>query len=868
MSWLAYSRHAQVQYTSYYTFNVIVFSTQGGTSPANIPQAEHADDTNRARSPRPSFEIYLYSFTAVAVVAIAIIFLIFKDPSNPSLPLPAAVPIYGRNVLVREVIDKILLQTSDSGVKKHIALRGSPGMGKTTTGNRIMHHPRIARHFGKARHWVSCREASSIADDLKADKLIEYISDSLDLELSGSGDRRKDIRYFLNRNNVPRIIVLDNFETMWEPSGAQKAVEAVLAFLDSFSQLTILLTTRNAHDPAGVSWHEIEPIKPLSLDASRTLFTNSFSHTIDNRLDDLLVEVGRIPLLIVLMASYGKENVFTTSQVLEIWNTRLSERNETYKDNGDPMNILDLSIAMSLEGPLIKSTPDAPVLLRIIAGLPGGIRRENLKAIVPLIPDVDDVVAVLSRTSLVINSPDVWQVHSSIRLHMLRRHPLNASHSENIQAFYFQLIHDAGHDPGGRDFLQRAYRLSYEETNAQAILLDALEHNLSATSVSISTDYSNYLIWNTPSIDIPKRTVELIRKQPLTRDSLLPLPLLRLGALYFRLDNYPKVIEVSEEAMDRYKTLNQLNGVAQAQLQLAEIHRLQHEHTRAVQLYSLAYERFNDTEDYRGMAACLRGIGIAYFQDDPSSEDAVEMILKAQNTCLIDDLTCITDSERELGRVYRDRNTTESIRLLTKAREYHMIHGPRRAAAIASYQKSIAQYSRDDYDEAEVGLNEAYEEFKPLRNDAQMGYSLYHLAVMNRKRGSLRQALELYHRAGDIFEHMGNKLELIQNDTINPRMGNEFMVAISLECQAELYARLCQPDEAKWAYSSARALLDIKGRERIATYCPLDIQDIPHMCEFEIWRGMTFDILITLFLACVVLCLLCIHREWSGGEGL
>ena len=87
--------------------------------------------------------------------------------------------------------------------------------------------------------------------------------------------------------------------------------------------------------------------------------------------------------------------------------------------------------------------------------------------------------------------------------------------------------------------------------------------------------------------------------------------LLRLGELYIRLDNYPKVIEVSEEAMDWYKTLNQLNGVAQAQLQLAEIHRLQHEHTRAVQLYSLAYERFNDTEDYRGMVACLHCIGIA-----------------------------------------------------------------------------------------------------------------------------------------------------------------------------------------------------------------------------------------------------------------
>ena len=123
---------------------------------------------------------------------------------------------------------------------------------------------------------------------------------------------------------------------------------------------------------------------------------------------------------------------------------------------------------------------------------------------------------------------------------------------------------------------------------------------------------------------------------------------------------------------------------------------------------------------------------------------------------------------------------------------------------------------RGNYGEAEVGLKEAYEDFKPLRNDAQMGYSIYHLAVMNRKRGSLRQALELYNRAGYMFEHMGSRPELIQNDTTPSRMGDE-----SLGCQAELYARLCRPEEAKlaysMAYSRARALLEnIEGREKTA----------------------------------------------------
>jgi hypothetical protein len=112
---------------------------------------------------------------------------------------------------------------------------------------------------------------------------------------------------------------------------------------------------------------------------------------------------------------------------------------------------------------------------------------------------------------------------------------------------------------------------------------------------------------------------------------------------------------------------------------------------------------------------------------------------------------------------------------------------------------------------------------------AQMGFSVYQLAVLNRKQGSLRQALELYNRAGDMFEHimfehMGNRPELIQNGTTNPRMGDEVMVAISLECQAELYARLCRPEEAKLTYSKARALLaNMEGREKTATHCRVDI---------------------------------------------
>ena len=123
------------------------------------------------------------------------------------------------------------------------------------------------------------------------------------------------------------------------------------------------------------------------------------------------------------------------------------------------------------------------------------------------------------------------------------------------------------------------------------------------------------------------------------------------------------------------------------------------------------------------MSACLRGIGVVYFEGNRCS-DALETIMKAKQTCPPDHHTCIADCERELGGIYRVRYPTESIRLSAKARGYYLIHGPRRDAPIALSHTSIALYLRGDHGEAEVGLKEAYEEFKSFRNDAQMFFIL------------------------------------------------------------------------------------------------------------------------------------------------
>ncbi|KIK04028.1 hypothetical protein K443DRAFT_676336 [Laccaria amethystina LaAM-08-1] len=838
-----------------YTFSLILFAVVGGPPPASIAHGEQAE--HRALMPSSATHSVQHLITCrqsliipVGAVFVGVVVTLTVTPtdrkillSGPPPSLPPLLSIYGRDEIIQDIVGKILQR---SKVKKHVPIRAGPGMGKTAIATGIMHHPRIIQHFGNARHWVDCQEASDIADGLKAQKLLEFISDSLDLDLTALSDCRKNIKYFLVNNDVPRIIVLDNFETMWEPLDAQEETEGVLEFLARFTRLTIIITTRNAHDPAThrrVSWHQLESIQPLSPDASRMLFTSLAPRkSIDSRLGDLLHDVNYIPLPIVLMASSAQEN-YTTSMILENWNRRLSNHSACQPHYSDPMKRLDNSIALSLNGPLIKSNPKAPVLLRIIAGLPGGIRRKNLQRIVPLIHDVDHAAAVLIRTSLLMNSPDVLQMHSTIRSHVLCNHPLNATYKESVQGFYFQLIRNAGGNPGTQDFLEHIRSLSDEETNAEILLLDALEHNFS-TSVSISLDYSNYLVWNVPRLDVPKKTLELIRNQPLRgADSWLPLALLRLGTVYRRLDDYPKAIEALQEAVDLYEKLNHFSWAAHAQLQLAEIARLRGEPSIALQLYSGAYERFKDVNDTRHMAACLRGTGITYFQVDRCSE-ALEIISAAQKTCSPDDYTCITDCERELGRTYRVHNQTESIRLSAKARDYYLIHGPQWHASIALYQKSIALYLQGDYNEAEVGLKDAFQEFKSLRNDGQMGYCVFHLAEMNKMRGTYRNGLELYHRSETMFEHMA---------------GNKFMVGLSLKGQAELHANLCRPDKARQIYNSAHTLLKELDAIAEATVAKdSDIQNIDDLCELSIWRSVVFKHL-PLFFACMVLCSLLIR---------
>jgi tetratricopeptide (TPR) repeat protein len=743
------------------------------------------------------------------------------------IPLPDKV--YGRGDLIHNIIKKILVSKGLQHIA--IAITGGPGMGKTWVALAVLNNKHIFKRFRAARHWVECDQLSPMPDKYAA--FLELVSTNVNPHMPKSNDRLRDIMFYLRKHEVPRIVALDNFETIWEPLESREMVEKALHHLASVPRLTILLTSRDDGTPAAgrVTWQKYA-IEPLSHDAAKMLWI-SINGKADDALDDLLRAIDGHPLSVVRLAAYALGDAMmpssNSSQMLENWN---NGKTPYFCGGNDRMNCADASLRISLQSLLMKSNPEALTLLHIIAFLPGGIRHENLKVVAPLIDDPYNAARVLRQVSLAYYRSDVLQVHETTRSHMIHneRPTLDPSHKEKVQAYYFQMIERAGRasasasDYGTDDSETARHALFREERNVQAVLLDALKHNLDVVTVSISINYSDYLIsYGMPSLAVAIKTADVVRDHESPELNLVsPLCWLQLGTLYYRLGDYPNAINASREAERGYNKSNQLDGVAQSLFRLAEIHRICGENANATHLFTQAYQVFKNTGNTRGMSSSLRGLSIIHFENYSYSE-AIQAMTDAQNACLPQDRTCHMECKRELGRVHRERNTTEAIKQSMEARDYYLHHGPPVHATFSLYQLSIPLYIQQDYAQADVGLKEAYEEAKQQRNHAQMAFCFYHLGHLNYRQNFLREALEFYRHSKDMFE----------------QMGNQGMTALSLEHQALVYARLCRKSAAGQVYREAFDMIKtLRGKEKHALRIKQGMQDISEMCN-PAWGHLT-----------------------------
>ncbi|KAJ6556115.1 hypothetical protein B0H19DRAFT_1071248 [Mycena capillaripes] len=305
------------------------------------------------------------------------------------------------------------------------------GMGKTTLAMAALHHPAIMDKYS-ARHFISCESANTSVD------LIIQIGLHLGLEPS-SQLSKIIITHF--KQCGPLLLVLDNFETPWEPSESRGDIEKFLSLLADIPSLALLITMRGAERPGKVKWTRpfLVPLEPLSLSASRKIFfevADVPDAGEEPALDELLDLSGSLPLAVSLMANIASyEGYSATLSRWQIENTALLSDGHNKRSN------LEKSITLSLSSPRLSSSPHAKNLISLLSLLPDGIRAEDLIAGRVPIPDVHKCQSLLVRTSLAyIDAHGCLKALCPIREYIRRVHPPATSISRPLRVYFQDLL--------------------------------------------------------------------------------------------------------------------------------------------------------------------------------------------------------------------------------------------------------------------------------------------------------------------------------------------------------------------------------------------------------------------------------------------
>ncbi|KAJ7023173.1 P-loop containing nucleoside triphosphate hydrolase protein, partial [Mycena alexandri] len=270
-----------------------------------------------------------------------------------------------------------------------IAILGSGGMGKTTLTRTVVHHEEVATKYHGNRFFVTCDTASSKPE------LAGLIGAHLGLK-PGIDLTWAVLKHF--SSGPPSLLILDNLETVWEPTKSRPEIEEFLSLLTDINTLALIITMCGAERPSKVPWTRpfLQPLPPLAQDAARKMFIDiaDDKHPVEE-VDEILGLTGNMPLSISLLAHLV--DMEGCREILSRWET---EKTSLISDGYDKRSNLELSISISLSSPRIASTPQAQDLLAILSLLPDGLSDLELKQTKFPITDILGCKAVLLRTAL------------------------------------------------------------------------------------------------------------------------------------------------------------------------------------------------------------------------------------------------------------------------------------------------------------------------------------------------------------------------------------------------------------------------------------------------------------------------------------
>ncbi|KAJ7721978.1 P-loop containing nucleoside triphosphate hydrolase protein, partial [Mycena olivaceomarginata] len=296
---------------------------------------------------------------------------------------PAAPKIFhGRESEFKDLVDILLAD------RARVAILGPGGMGKTTLAMAALHDPKVADKYPTC-YFISCESAH------RSDSLVAIIASYIGLEASHALGGA--VIHHLS-TAPPCLIILDNFETPWEPVEGRAKVEEFLSLLTDVPHVALLITMRGAERPSKVQWTHpfLHPLMPLTPTAARQTFIDIADEVHDNaEVDQLLGITDNVPLAVQLVATLAASE--GCKATLERWKL---ERTTLLSTGYDKRSNLEISIILSLSSPRMLSSPHAVELLSLMSLLSDGISDLDLVQSKLPLSDILKCKSTLVRTSL------------------------------------------------------------------------------------------------------------------------------------------------------------------------------------------------------------------------------------------------------------------------------------------------------------------------------------------------------------------------------------------------------------------------------------------------------------------------------------
>ncbi|PPQ89264.1 hypothetical protein CVT25_001348 [Psilocybe cyanescens] len=557
--------------------------------------------------------------------------------------------VYGRSKEIELIISSLLstrgkkdgtADGTDEGnvLPPKLCILGPGGIGKTTLALSVIHHDLVSQEYQGRRFFVSCEAATS--PELFLNQLASSLGIAME-ELKVSF--LEAILQHLKK--IACLVVLDNFETAWDPLHTRSEIETMLSEISSLTTVTLLLTMRGSQQPAGTRWSNIvPPLQPVDIDSAISIFT-AISQKNDKYAVDLIRAVDCVPLAVTLLANLAAVDGETTESLWSRW----EEESTSMVENGqDRLNSLETSVQLSLNSPRMQKDAGAIYLLSTLSLLPDGVSPSTLRACENNLPEVQSVkkaVSTLRQNALIYEDANKdLRILSPIRLFMCARHPPSTKSRSFIHEHFIALALQGNsyHDPAIRSRLQR------EVNNINAVLMYALNGANEKSLFGVVEAVINFCHFTyvsgqgstlTPTLSRAIEKLESVKIAPKisVEPPVVTAPkakkIWQRAFVGFGQSKYAKPIPtvVSQETAPSSTQINALKLRADCLGCFGQILSRQSQFDLAREKFELAKKLHIEVGDENAHAYDLLNIGLIYSRNIETLQQALEIITKAVN---------------------------------------------------------------------------------------------------------------------------------------------------------------------------------------------------------------------------------------------